>query len=117
MRLPCDATLIVIDLQQAIDDPRWGPRNNPGAEEKIAALLAAWRAEGLPIIHIRHDSVEPGSPYAPMRPDTFQACATPLEGETVDRQDRQQRLRRHRPRGGARRDRRDDAGRLRRADQ
>jgi Isochorismatase family len=55
MRLPADAALIVTDMQEAIDDPRWGPRNNPGAEANIAALVAAWRAEKLPIIHVRHD--------------------------------------------------------------
>ena len=32
MRLPADAALIVIDVQQAIDDPIWGPRNNIRAE-------------------------------------------------------------------------------------
>ena len=84
MRLPADAVLIVIDMQEAIDDPRWGPRNNPGAEANIAALIAAWRAERLPLVHIRHDSVEPGSPYAPERPGhRFKPCAAPLEGETV----------------------------------
>ena len=84
MRLPADATLIVIDVQDAIDDPRWGPRNNPDAETKIAALIAAWRAEGLPIVHIRHDSIEPRSPYAPHAPGhRFKSCATPLESETV----------------------------------
>ena len=55
MRLPCDAALILVDLQRAIDDARWGPRNNPDAERTIAALVAAWREEGLPIVHIRHD--------------------------------------------------------------
>jgi hypothetical protein len=30
MRLPCDAALIVIDVQHAIDDACWGPRNNLG---------------------------------------------------------------------------------------
>ena len=59
MRLPADAVLIVIDVQEAIDDPRWGPRNNPQAEANIAALIAAWRAEDLPIVHVRHDSVDP----------------------------------------------------------
>jgi nicotinamidase-related amidase len=84
MRLPADATLIVVDVQEAIDDPRWGPRNNPGAEDNIARLIERWRAEGLPLIHVRHDSAEPGSPYAPGSPaHRFKACATPLEGERV----------------------------------
>ena len=84
MRLPANSTLIVVDIQQAIDDPRWGPRNNPGAENNVARLLARWRMEGLPLIHIRHDSVEPGSPYAPGGPGHhFKACAEPREGERV----------------------------------
>ena len=84
MRLPADAALIVIDVQEAIDDPRWGPRNNPQAEAHIAALVAAWRAEELPLVHIRHDSVDPASPYAPNGPGHgFKPCALPLAGETV----------------------------------
>jgi nicotinamidase-related amidase len=84
MRLPADAVLIVIDLQEAIDDPRWGPRNNLSAEANIAALIAAWRAEGLPLVHVRHDSVEAGSPNAPNAPGhAFKPCAAPLAGETV----------------------------------
>ena len=84
MRLPADAVLIVIDMQEAIDDPRWGPRNNLGAEANIAALIAAWRAEGLPLVHIRHDSVDPASAYALNGPGhAFKPCAAPLEGETV----------------------------------
>ncbi len=84
MRLPCDAALIVIDVQDAIDDPRWGPRNNPGAEPVIAELLAAWRAERLPIVHIRHDSTEPHSPYRPDSPGHgFKGVARPLAHEAV----------------------------------
>jgi len=84
MRLPADAVLIVIDVQEATDDPLWGPRNNPRAETNIAALIAAWRAEGLPLAHLRHDSVDPGSPYAPDKPGhRFKPCAAPLQGETV----------------------------------
>ena len=84
MRLPSDAALILVDLQLAIDDERWGPRNNPGAEQTIAALLAAWRDEGLPIVHIRHDSVEPDSPYRPDRPShAFKPETAPRPGEAV----------------------------------
>jgi nicotinamidase-related amidase len=84
MRLPADAVLITIDLQEAIDDRRWGPRNNLEAEANIAALVAAWRAERLPLVHIRHDSVDPASPYAPHGPGhRFKPCAAPLDGETV----------------------------------
>ncbi|PWC75111.1 cysteine hydrolase family protein [Azospirillum sp. TSH64] len=86
-KLPSNAALLVIDLQKAIDDPRWaltGPRNNPQAEANVAALLAAWRRDGRPIVHIRHDSVEPDSGYRPGGPGhDFKEEARPLPGETV----------------------------------
>ncbi|CAO3407324.1 cysteine hydrolase family protein [Azospirillum largimobile] len=85
--LPRNAALLIVDLQKAIDDPRWsrvGPRNNPQAEANVAALLAAWRRDGRPIFHISHDSVEPDSTYRPGGPGhAFKAEAMPLPGETV----------------------------------
>ncbi len=85
--LPHDAALLIVDLQKAIDDPRWshaGPRNNPQAEANVAALLAAWRRDGRPIVHIRHDSTDPASAYRPGSPGhAFKQEAVPLPGETV----------------------------------
>ncbi len=81
---PDGAALIVIDLQKAIDHPDQGIRNNPAAEEKISRLLAHWRKQGWPIIHIRHDSLEPKSHYRPGQPGhDFKPQAMPLPGEIV----------------------------------
>ncbi|WP_262692403.1 cysteine hydrolase family protein [Kordiimonas aestuarii] len=78
------AALIIIDVQYAIDAPRWGPRNNAGAEVNMARLLARWRESDRPLVHIRHDSVSEGSPYAPGLPShRFKKAVAPLEGETV----------------------------------
>lgn len=82
--LPANAVLLVIDLQQAIDAPYWGPRNNPQAEANIATLLRHWRKTGRPLCHIRHDSTEPQSAYRPGQPGhDFKPEAMPLPGETV----------------------------------
>lgn len=60
-----DDVLILIDQQKAMEHPKWGPRNNPGAEKNIARLLAAWRTRKQPIIHVKHDSTSPDSPFRP----------------------------------------------------
>jgi nicotinamidase-related amidase len=61
--------LLVVDVQRAFDDAEyWGPRNNPDCETNIAALIDAWRAADRPLVYVRHDSVEPGSPLAPGLP-------------------------------------------------
>jgi nicotinamidase-related amidase len=76
--------LILIDVQTGFDDPRLGPRNNPDAEAHIARLLAAWRAAGRPVVHIRHMSTEPESPLWPGAPgNAFKPATAPLAGEPV----------------------------------
>jgi nicotinamidase-related amidase len=79
-----EAALLVIDVQQGLDDPRNGARNNPDAERRIADLLAAWRAAGRPVIHVQHMSVEPHSPLRPELPgNAFKREALPIAGEPV----------------------------------
>jgi nicotinamidase-related amidase len=86
MNLPQSAALIVIDVQQAFLDPRWGERNNPEAESNVARLLAAWRNTGRPVRHVVHDSVEPNSLLRPESPgNAIQAAAAPKPTEPVYR--------------------------------
>jgi nicotinamidase-related amidase len=67
------AALIVVDVQQGFDQPVWGPRNNPACEDNIAQLIDVWRSRDQPIVYVRHDSAEPGSPFTPgQRGNDFQ---------------------------------------------
>ena len=87
IHLPDRTALVLVDLQRAIDDPRWsehGPRNNPGAEAEAASLLERWRQLEWPVIHVRHDSIEPDSPYRPGTPGhPFKSAVAPQPGETI----------------------------------
>ena len=71
--------LIVVDVQQAFDDPSWGAPNNPECEANIARLVDAFRARGEPVVFVRHDSVEPGSTLRPGTPGN--ALSPVLDGE------------------------------------
>lgn len=76
--------LLLIDLQKAIDDPSWGPRSTPLAEQNQARLLELWRSRGWPVRHVRHDSVNTGSTYRPGQAGhAFRDPAAPLPGEPV----------------------------------
>jgi nicotinamidase-related amidase len=63
-----NTALLVVDVQSGLDDPVLGPRNNPDCETNVAALIAAWRSAGRPVVFVRHDSVLPESPLRPNQP-------------------------------------------------
>ena len=79
-------TLIVVDVQEAWNDPALGERNNkPSAEQNVARLLAAWRAADAPVIHVRHRDDDPEWPmFNEGNPGfAFMDEAAPIEGEPV----------------------------------
>ena len=58
--------LIVIDVQQGFSTyDESGERNNPECENNISKLIDAWRARGLPIVYVRHDSKSEASVLRP----------------------------------------------------
>lgn len=64
--------------------PSSGVRNNPGAERTIERLLTAWRSANAPLVHVRHRSSTPGSPFWPDQPGAeFQPAFAPFSAETV----------------------------------
>jgi len=76
--------LLIIDMQRGMSVPAAGERNNKGAEETIAQLLAVWRKAGAPVVHIRHVSQMPGSPFWPGQPGAeFQPALAPQQSEHI----------------------------------
>ena len=82
--LPQKAALIIIDVQQGFDDPRWGQRNNLQAESNIAKLLDAWRHTKRPIFHVQHLSLEADSPLRADAPGhAFKEMVQPQYNELI----------------------------------
>jgi nicotinamidase-related amidase len=78
------SALVVIDVQKAWSESGMESRNNPDAESKISMLLSRFRANGRTIIHIRHDSLNPGSIFKEGKPTfEFKEEAKPIPGELV----------------------------------
>jgi nicotinamidase-related amidase len=78
------AVLLPIDMQRAFDAPPWPRRWNDQVDANGLALLDAWRGAGRPIIHVRHDSVQPGSSLAPgSAGNAFRPGFEPRAGEPL----------------------------------
>lgn len=79
-----DAILLPIDMQRAFDAKPWPQRWNTDADQNGRTLLGAWRKAGRTIVHVRHDSVVPGSSLGPAHEGSrFRPGFEPLEGERV----------------------------------
>ena len=78
--------LILVDIQKGLDEYEYygGQRNNPGAEENARKILDTWRTIGLPIFHIKHNSVQPDSPLFKGKPgNDIKDIVKPKEGEPL----------------------------------
>ncbi len=74
--------LVIVDMQKGMANA--GPRNNPEAESHIGQLLDHWRECARPIVHVRHLSRTPGSPFWPGQPGAeFQERLAPQVSEHV----------------------------------
>ena len=88
-RFGAETGLLLVDLQVGVDVlEHWGGptgrRNNPDAEARQAALLAAWRAAGLPVVFTLHDSREAASPLKAALPTGAPKPGLgPRDGEVV----------------------------------
>ena len=79
-----ETALILVDVQEGLDEPRLGQRNNPAAEANMARLLRHWRQHGRPVFHIQHMSTEPNSPLRPGLPgNAIKAVVAPRGAEPV----------------------------------
>ncbi|HEY0428605.1 MAG TPA: cysteine hydrolase family protein [Pyrinomonadaceae bacterium] len=79
-----NAVLLLIDIQKGFDDPKWGARNNPQAEDNAGLLLSAWRRQKKPVIHIQHQSLIEGSVFqAGAVGSELKDVVRPNEGESV----------------------------------
>ncbi len=82
--LPCTSALAVIDVQFAFDNPVWGERNNPHAEQMVCALIEAFRTHGLPVIHVHHQNPIVNGLFQPnTRAVEPKPQAQPMRGEAT----------------------------------
>lgn len=76
--------LLLIDIQQAFNDPSWGQRNNPSADANMEKLLTLWRENNLPVIHVQHSSNNPDSTLHKSKPGfAFKVETAPIEHEKI----------------------------------
>jgi len=77
-------SLIIVDVQKAFDNKKWGERNNLNAEENISNILKLWREKGWLVIHIQHTSDNPRSLFYPKNESfAIKEIVEPIEEEVI----------------------------------
>ncbi|GAE32701.1 cysteine hydrolase family protein [Halalkalibacter hemicellulosilyticus] len=76
--------LIIVDVQKAFDDKKWGERNNQNAEENISNILQLCRGRGWLVIHIQHTSDNPNSVFHPKNEGfAIKEIVEPIDKEVI----------------------------------
>ncbi len=82
--VPERAILLVINGQKSLQDSWRGSPSNLSAEQNIGKLLAHWRRTGRLIVHVKHISQNPESPFFTRSPGCdFMETLQPQKGEVV----------------------------------
>ena len=75
--------LMLIDVQLAFLDEKWGKRNNPQVEYNMLKVLDVFRQNQLPIIHIQHVSDNPISLFHHSTGQGFKQGFEPQASEKI----------------------------------
>ncbi|MCK8522912.1 cysteine hydrolase [Aquimarina sp. D1M17] len=78
--------LLLVDIQKGFEDIAYwgGERNNLDAEKQMETLLTLWRAQELPVFHIKHCSTTAESPLRKGNTgNDFMDFNTPRSGEPI----------------------------------
>ena len=81
-----NTALIIVDVQKAFLDKDYPgiKRNNLDAEKVCGLILNKWRDSNLPVIHIRHSSIDPSSKLHESKPGfLFNDYVLPQTNETI----------------------------------
>jgi nicotinamidase-related amidase len=79
-----DKALILVDIQKAFDDKKWGERNNLNAEENTSKILQLWRKKGFTVIIIKHKSDNPRSVFhSDNEGYAIKDIVKPIDGEVM----------------------------------
>jgi nicotinamidase-related amidase len=64
--VPMETALLVIDVQDSFRHrPYWRDEELPAFRERLLALIAGSRAQGVPIVHVLHQATGSGGPFDP----------------------------------------------------